>query len=233
MTRHPKQLCLFLGIIISVLLGLFVYFWVEAKTIVCYDPLNTEKIVPPKDTIGNDTIICSCPEYLILNLQPLDGFSLKELNQLESDLQEHLFPIYPVTLQIWETDKKVPQSSLYTPRNRYRADSLLRFLHIEGADFVTMGVISKDISTTIHGAKDYGIMGLSTCPGYTSVISSYRLKNKRNLWKLAIHEFLHTRGLPHCENDGCFMKDRHGKNAIESSHYLCGSCRKRIQKSTK
>lgn len=180
-------------------------------------------------TLENDTVMCSCPEHLILNLQPLDGFSLKELHQLESDLKKHLMPIYPVTLQIWETDKKVQESCLYKPRNRYRADLLLRFLHVEGADFVTMGVINKDISTSIHGAKDYGIMGLSTCPGYTSVISSYRLKNKRNLWKLAIHEFLHTRGLPHCENSGCFMKDSHGKNAIETSSHLCKAC-KRILK---
>ena len=66
-------------------------------------------------------------------------------------------------------------------------------------EIVTIGLMHRDISTSIHGQYNYGIMGLSFRSGDACVVSTFRLKRKDDLWKVTIHEFLHSRGLPHCK----------------------------------
>src|SRR3569833_150006 len=60
----------------------------------------------------------------------------------------------------------LPGSAFYSTRNRYRADSIIKYLdHFAGTDTVFIGLTSKDISTTKENIKDWGIMGLGAEPG--------------------------------------------------------------------
>ena len=60
------------------------------------------------------------------------------------------------------------------------------------------------------------------------MISTYRMKKKKDLWKLAMHEFGHGYfGLSHCPNDdaSCIMADAKGGNPhFELKDTLCSVC---------
>ena len=111
---------------------------------------------------------------------------------------------------------------------------ILKMLHEEHGgndEIVTIGLTHRDISTSIHGQYNYGIMGLSFRPGDACVVSTFRLKRKDDLWKVTIHEFLHSRGLPHCKKDDlkCLMQDAHGKNTFYMKNGLCQDCQKSLK----
>lgn len=98
-------------------------------------------------------------------------------------------------------------------------------------EIVTIGLTHRDISTSIHGQYNYGIMGLSFRPGDACVVSTFRLKRKDDLWKVTIHKFLHSRGLPHCKKNDpkCLMQDAHGKNTFYMKHGLCEDCKNSLR----
>ena len=74
-----------------------------------------------------------------------------------------------------------PATAYYEPRNRYKADSLIVFLSENTPrKHVSIGVTNWDISSSIPGVDDWGVMGLSFVPGNACIISSFRL-NKSNL----------------------------------------------------
>ena len=178
-----------------------------------------------KDSTQTET-----PHKLALNLQPLDGFDQKQAEQLKLELEKNLLPIiYGVHIQV-EYGKTTPYSCLYKPRNRYWAGKILGFLKHEAPDIVTVGVTDKDISATVHGKSNYGIMGYSLRPGNVCVVSTYRCKRKGDLHKVVIHEFLHSRGLPHCKADNpkCIMQDAHGRNTFYMKHGVCKNCQKEL-----
>lgn len=175
---------------------------------------------------------CAPVNDVRIRLQPYGDFSQKEAEALRVKLDEHLRPLWTdgsVGLQVLPA-KPLPGRAYYRPRNRYRAGELLKDLKgRKDNSEVTIGLTHRDISTTIHGHDDYGIMGYSYRPGNVCVVSSFRMKNKDDMWKCVIHEFLHSRGLPHCENAACYMKDAHGKGAIHRQKGLCAACTKRLQ----
>lgn len=122
-----------------------------------------------------------------------------------------------------------PENTYYKERNRYRADSIIKFLNSKTKDgFVTIGLTSKDISATKGKIKDFGIMGLGYRPGKACVASKYRL-NKENadeqFYKIAIHELGHTQGLSHCPEKMCFMRDAEGKNPTDEEKDFCRKCK--------
>lgn len=118
----------------------------------------------------------------------------------------------------------------YPARNRYRADSLLLYLKKQTPKgHVTLGLTSKDISCTNGDIPDWGIMGLSYCPGKASVTSTYRLSKKNLLeqfFKTSIHELGHAMGLDHCPVKTCFMRDAEGKNTTNEEKEFCPKCKK-------
>ena len=183
----------------------------------------------PSCTEADSGTLCTCPpeSFIHIDLQPLGDFSRKEANQLKEELEKHLVPIYLSEIEVLPK-KDIPASCLYKPRNRYWAGKILGFLKQQnkGSDFVTIGLTHRDISTSIHRQYNYGIMGLSFLPGEACVVSTYRLKRKDDLWKVTIHEFLHSRGLPHCKKNApkCLMQDAHGKNTFYMKNGLCQDC---------
>ena len=185
-------------------------------------------------TENDSDTLCTCPpeSFVHIDIQPLGDFTQKEANQLKEELEKHLVPIYLSEIEVLPK-KDIPASCLYKPRNRYWAGNILGFLkqQNQGSDFVTIGLTHRDISTSIHGNYNYGIMGLSFRPGNACVVSTFRLKRKDDLWKVTTHEFLHSRGLPHCKKDDlkCLMQDAHGKNTFYMKHGLCKDCKKSLK----
>lgn len=178
--------------------------------------------------------LCTCPpeSFVHIDLQPFGDFTQKEANQLKEELEKHLVPIYLSEIEVLPK-KDIPASCLYKPRNRYWAGNILGLLkqQNQGSDFVTIGLTHRDISTSIHGNYNYGIMGLSFRPGNACVVSTFRLKRKDDLWKVTTHEFLHSRGLPHCKKDNpkCLMQDAHGKNTFYMKNGLCQDCQNSLK----
>ncbi|MCD1116614.1 matrixin family metalloprotease [Chryseobacterium turcicum] len=123
----------------------------------------------------------------------------------------------------------LPHKAYYKDRNRYRADSIIKHLSKNTKDgFVTIGLTTKDISTTKGTIKDFGVMGLGFQPGKSCIASSFRLnKNNKNeqFFKVAIHEIGHTQGLKHCPERSCFMRDAEGKNHTDEETDFCTKCK--------
>lgn len=159
-------------------------------------------------------------------IQPFNDIPYKYVKHV----QDHLKLIYPnVTIN---KAISLPQSAYYKNRNRYRADTIIAFLKRRTpTGHVTIGMTSKDISTTKGEIIDYGIMGLGYQPGKSCVVSTYRLdKNNLNeqFFKLSIHELGHTQGLEHCESLTCFMRDAKGKNHTNEEKEFCPVCKKHL-----
>ena len=172
-----------------------------------------------------DSIITVC-------LQPYNGFPKKQLQQLQTDMQHCLDTLIPEKKfnVILLDERPFPKFSYYKPRNRYRADSIICYQKTFNSPDYVMGIADKDISTSIHGAADFGILGLSFRPGRSAVVSTFRVKNKKLFYKVAIHELLHCLGLPHCgEKDrSCYICDADKTPKLEKQTRICPLCRKKL-----
>lgn len=159
----------------------------------------------------------------IVDIQPFEGIPGNLVNHVYTELCK----IHPsVTLL---KPIPLPKRAYYTPRNRYRADTLIYLLRSATKDgHVTMGLTNKDMSSDKGKIIDYGIMGLGYQPGKSCVVSTFRL-SKKNLneqyFKVAIHELGHTQGLPHCPNKTCLMTDAEGKNNTDKENGFCEKCK--------
>lgn len=165
-----------------------------------------------------------------IDLLPYGDFTAQETERLKRELKQNLTQIVPVDIKILPAEP-LPHSAYYKPRNRYRAGEILNVLkrRKKPGEGVTIGLTHKDISTTIHGTQDFGIMGYSHLPGNAAVCSTFRLKRRADLCNLVIHEFLHAVGFPHCETAGCYMQDAHGKNVMTGSKSLCWQCQPQLK----
>ena len=168
------------------------------------------------------------PANKVLDLQPFDDIPEKQVLEIYSRIKT----VYDTV--IIRNAIPLPHQAYTAPRNRYRADSLIRFLKKRvGENTTVIGLTSKDISTTKGKYPDFGIMGLAYSPGNSCVISSFRLnKNKLpdQLYKLAIHELGHTTGLPHCKINSCYLRDAKGGNPLEEETSFCKTCQAHLQK---
>lgn len=166
-------------------------------------------------------------------LQPYNGFPESQLLKLQSDMQNCLDSLVPertFKVEVLE-DRKIPASCYYKPKNRYRADSIIHYQQTFEEPGYILGITNKDISSTVHGKADWGILGLSFCPGHSAVVSTYRVGNKVLFYKVAVHELLHCFGLPHCsqKDRSCYICDADKHPQLEKQTRLCDACRKKLQ----
>ncbi len=161
---------------------------------------------------------------VIISIQPFDDLPASYANAVYTSLKEIYSSI--------ELKKPIPfpNAALNINRTRYRADSLIRMLSNHTADgYLTIGLTTKDISTTKGAVLDWGIMGLGFCPGKACIASTFRLHKEQRLselFKVAIHELGHTQGLKHCIVKTCFMRDAEGKNQTNEEKEFCLDCKK-------
>lgn len=187
------------------------------------------------------------PPVITVFLVPMDGISASTIGQLKEDFYENFAErqCEPYVVEVLG-HMSTPDSCYNDIHTRYRAEKLLRTLSSKYSKeakktvqekypkewaYHIIGVTNKDISTSVHGKSDYGILGLSFLGhkhGDTSVVSTFRLKRKKDLWKLTAHEFCHGfYGCPHCKNDDphCIMADAKGGNPhFEIKNSLCMDC---------
>lgn len=197
--------------------------------------------------------VCACcceplPTNITVCFVPLDGIKDSQIAQLTKDFQKKFASQREYETYFYETFNRIstPDSCTNTKYNRFEAPKMISALRAqfedkaikkaekngkkgEGLiDHYIIGVTDKDISTAIHDKENYGILGLTYMDGNVSVISTYRLKNKKELWKLAAHEFCHGYfNLPHCKNDDktCILADAKGGDPhFETKEKLCPSC---------
>ncbi|MCP1299999.1 Zn-dependent protease [Chryseobacterium sp. S0630] len=152
----------------------------------------------------------------------------KDINhETVAKVAEGIKNVYPNVKVLAAID--FPENTYYKERNRYRADSIIKFLNKETKEgFVTIGLTAKDISATRGKIKDFGIMGLGYRPGKACVASNFRLSKENRdeqFYKIAIHELGHTQGLPHCPEKMCFMRDAEGKNPTNEETDFCKKCK--------
>ena len=125
----------------------------------------------------------------------------------------------------------LPALAYYKARGRYRADSLIHWMSRKAKpDQIFIGITRVDISTTKGNKPDWGVMGLGFRPGNAAIASDFRMKNKDQFWKVAIHELGHTSGLPHCPVKSCFMRDAEGGNPTDEEKEFCPKCRSTLIK---
>lgn len=156
-------------------------------------------------------------------LQPFTDFPNADLIYISTQLRK----IYSkVAIQ---APIELPKNSIYAARKRHRAEIIIAFLSKQTKEGnLTIGLTTRDISTTKGNIPDWGIMGLGYCPGKACVVSSYRIKGKNKLekvFKVAIHELGHTQGLPHCPISTCLMRDAKGKDQLDDEKAFCPKCK--------
>ena len=163
-------------------------------------------------------------EEITILIQPFEDVKPKQLTEISENIRK-IYPKIKILKPI-----KFPQNTYYEPRNRYRADSIIKYLRTKTPEnSVTLALTNKDISVTKGKVADFGVMGLGYRPGNACVASSFRLntKNKNEqFYKIAIHELGHTQGLKHCPDKTCFMRDAEGKNPTNEEKDFCQNCKK-------
>jgi len=174
----------------------------------------------------------AAPLERVVSLVPLGPVRREFLEHITQELQARL----NVRVRI-EPPRELPREAWYAPRRRWRAEKLLDWLDANpppGA-WKVLAVTEAEISTTKEDIVDWGIAGLGSLGGPSCVVSAHIYKKHskkkadllRRLGDLAVHEFGHTLGFPHCEEKGCVMSDAKGKaisSADASSGRYCAKC---------
>ena len=181
-----------------------------------------------------EDVDCLCPHATVY-LQPYDNFTQKEANQLKRVLEKHLVEILDGAFEIEVLpNKQLTSDFLGETKTKYRIDKIINSLKKDADTHkIYIGLTHKDICREEkNGVKDWGVLGSSIITSHACVVSTYRLKNKkRDLWKLATHEFIHTYyGYHHCPKDDihCLMKDAKGKADFSNKKDLCDFCKSKI-----
>lgn len=169
-------------------------------------------------------ISCAKSEHQkIIVIQPLGNFNTEEAKEVYNKIRT----INPNV--VLRSNIPFPENAFYQPRNRYRADSIIKTIKNNiGKDSVIVGLSNNDISVTKGKIRDWGVMGLGYHPGKSCVVSDYRLRKQNKdeqFYKVVLHELGHTEGLPHCATKSCLMRDAEGKNHIDEETDFCIKCK--------
>lgn len=196
---------------------------------------NNAKRIKDVELASNVEPDCTCPHCRIL-IQPYGDFSkdkaLEVSKQLKRVLNEHVRGLAVTEVQVMP-NKPLSEELMNDAKTRYRASKILDQQQgmVKQPSDVVIGLTDKDISTSVHGYEDWGILGLSYLNKNNCVISTFRVKDKSQFWKVVLHEFGHGfLGLPHCPNSDptCFMVDANGKPNLTPERHFCDSCTKYI-----
>lgn len=184
---------------------------------------KSEELKPASERSALPVVSTKAPQRTIMII-PLDNFSTAELN----NIAEAVKSAYSLNVVVSHR-LNLPQRFVSQHRKRYRADSIIAHLRsLHGGNTITVGIIKSDISTTVRGVRDWGVMGLGYMPGNACVISTYRLRpeNRSSQFsKVVIHEIGHNFGLPHCPVKTCLMRDAKGGNPLNEEKGFCVKCK--------
>jgi archaemetzincin len=183
---------------------------------------NQQEIVT--NNIGQSSSNREVKRPIVILIQPFNDLPLKYINSVETELKK-IYSKVEIKAPI-----QLPLKAINQSKTRYRADSLIRFLSEHtSTGYLTIGLTTRDISTTKGKFPDWGVMGLGYCPGKSCIASSFRLKGSNKLvklYKVAIHELGHTQGLKHCPVKTCLMRDAKGKDHLNEEVEFCYNCKR-------
>ena len=166
-------------------------------------------------------------------LHPTPNFPAACLAALKEELQHHLDEIYIVDRYIVAIGKEfqLVESDIDPSTHSFRAENLLlnAYQYSNRNDVIHFIVTDRKISTTLYGHNGAIVEGFSTCPGNAAIISSHTFQNGKkqaHFWKLAMREFLHTRGLTRCAKNvpTCLMYRSPEGASYAGKKELCPSC---------
>lgn len=184
-------------------------------------------------------------DAITVGIQPYQGFPTDKTDTIAKVIAD-FYQVKTIVLPV----QALPGSAFTNFKApRYRADSLIRIQNRQldaSMDYI-LGLTHRDVCITKYESKgvvkkpahkytDFGIMGLAFCPGKSSVVSSFRLQHKNQavhfsrFKKVAVHEFGHNLGLPHCPNKKCVMTDAvESVSTIDRANMaLCAQCQSKI-----
>lgn len=194
------------------------------------------EVAVPDVKVENTPPPTPAPPHCRLLMQPYDGFTEARARSVAEELKKTLATYVkdPVVIEVKVLPvKPLTKNLMNKAKTRHRADKILDMqenLKSQKDDMI-IGLTDKDISASAHGYEDWGVIGLSNTGQSNSVLSTFRVKDKTQFWKVVLHEFGHAYlGLPHCPNNDphCFMKDCKGKPDLAKERYLCNSCSNHI-----
>ena len=182
----------------------------------------------------NNKIIeaADCCPHATIYLQPYDNFTQKEAGKLKADLDKRLERIIDCAITVVVLpNKQLSDSFLGETGKKYRIDKIIDSLKGNADNHhIYIGITHRDICRDYkNGVKDWGVLGSSIADYHACVVSDHRLKHKkRDLWKVVVHEFIHTYyNYGHCPEDNphCLMKDAKGKADFSNKNDLCDYCK--------
>lgn len=184
-------------------------------------------------------------QKLTVGIQPYGDFPKDKTDTIAKTIAD-FYQIKTVVLPAKELYKEA-FTEVKSPR--YRADKMINLQKknkVDSLDFV-LGLTSKDISVTkkdkwgkiktpTYKYADWGIMGLAYCPGNSCIVSTFRIQHPNlkthftRFKKVAVHEFGHNLGLPHCTDKTCVMTDAvESVKTIDNAKLgLCGKCKAQL-----
>ena len=172
---------------------------------------------------------------LVVAIQPFGHLDASVVKKVQAGIAKR-FDVDVVVL----SERALPASAYYRPRDRYRAERLLEVLDREAAGKYTkiVGLTSRDISTSTERHADWGVFGLGELDGVPCVVSTHRLERGGagddvvgdRVVKAVNHELGHTFGIDHCPTDGCLMSDAHGtiRTVDAGDGQFCAACSQRL-----
>ncbi len=167
------------------------------------DSAFVENALQEEKGIDEANVPCTCP-FVRVSLQPLGDFTQKEAERLQKDLEKNLSGMLDIDM-LFEVLPTKPLEDTWKndAKSRYRADKIINSMaRSANKQHIIIALTHKDVSVSYKGNKDWGVLGLSLIPKKLCVVSTYRLKDKRDLWKVATHEFIHTCfEYQHCPKD--------------------------------
>ncbi len=163
------------------------------------------------------TPLCSDPPaVIIMDIVPYDNITQDYLKDIKDSIL-HFVAARKLGILIERLPNEnyhLSEKYYYKPRKRYLAVKILEDMGKEYKNrdfqFSTIHLTDKDISMPLHGSSNYGIIGLASIKHRVAIVSTHRVP-KANVWKAILHEFCHTRGMVHCNDDKCIMASGKGR----------------------
>lgn len=178
--------------------------------------------------ISAEEMTCLDPMCSV-TFQPYGNISQKEVQKYAKEFEERITALTCVVI----TDMKIlPNKSLNSDllndhKNRYSASKILNTQHPNKHE-VIIGITNVDITHKTSTNTDWGIQGLALLGKKSCTISTFRIRDKADVWKVISHEFVHAfNNWPHCPNNDptCIMCDAKGKPNWKIKNSFCKRCR--------
>jgi archaemetzincin len=184
-------------------------------------------------------------KQLTVGIQPYGLFSAAKTDTIAKTIAD----FYQIQTVILPAKEMYKEAFTEVKSPRYRADKMINLQKknkVASLDFI-LGLTSKDISVTkkdkwgkiktpTYKYADWGIMGLAYCPGNSCIVSTFRIQHANSkthftrFKKVAVHEFGHNLGLPHCSDKTCVMTDavESVKTIDNAKLALCVKCKSQL-----